>query len=121
MKPGTDDSETRDKLTPLNHRESYLCALAERAMLAAVGGDCHAPVAGLAHVSKGFLEIEGLIAEPTGKTAVREKERGKLPLPGRKVKPGEFPKDEAREAELLGAKLGGRLLAMGGSEILLEL
>jgi hydroxymethylbilane synthase len=116
-----EDAQTRERLAPLNHRESHLCALAERSMLAAIGGDCRAPVAGLARLSKGFLEIEGLVADPSGKRIVREKERGKLPVPGRKVKPGMFPPDEAREAEFIGAKLGGRLLAAGGSEILLEL
>jgi hydroxymethylbilane synthase len=116
-----EDAAARERLAPLNHRESHLCALAERSMLAAIGGDCRAPVGGLARISKGFLEIEGLVADPSGKMMVREKERGKLPRPGRKTGPGGFSLDETREAELLGAKLGGRLLAMGGSEILLPL
>ena len=116
-----DDSKVRERIAPLDHRESHLCALAERSMLAAIGGDCRAPVAGLARLSKGVLEIEGLVADPAGKMIFREKERGKLTPSGRKVKPGEFPPDEKREAELIGAKLGGRLLAMGGSEILMEL
>jgi hydroxymethylbilane synthase len=105
-----DDAETRERLAAINDRESFLCALAERAMSAALGGDCRVPIAGLARISRGSLEIEGLVADPSGRRTVRDKEKGKL-----------HPKDEAREAELIGAKLGGRLLAMGGSEILLDM
>src|SRR5205814_8148983 len=66
-----DAAATRERLAPLDHRESHLAALAERSMMAAIGGDCRAPVAALARLSKGFLEIEGLVADPSDRKSTR--------------------------------------------------
>jgi len=46
-----DDTAIRDMLAPLNHFQSEVCVTAERALLAALGGSCRTPIAGLARVA----------------------------------------------------------------------
>ena len=62
-----DDSRVRDLVEPLNHAPTWTRVAAERAMLAALDGSCHTPIAGLAEVSPdGRMTLTGLVAMPDG-------------------------------------------------------
>ena len=55
-------------IAALNHEETRVAVLAERAFLAALDGSCRTPIAGLARRSAdGSLSFRGLIASPDGK------------------------------------------------------
>ena len=56
----SDDGEVRALLAPLDHAETHQAVLAERALLAALNGSCHSPIAALA--SGGTIRAE-LFAE----------------------------------------------------------
>lgn len=96
----TDDAVTRGYLAALHDPATALCATAERAFLTLVGGSCQVPVAAFARLeTEGVLVVDGLIASPDGRFAVRSSERGD-------------PDPE------LGSRLAERLLAQGGRAIL---
>jgi hydroxymethylbilane synthase len=62
-----DDARVRDLIAPLNHAETETRVAAERAMLAALDGSCHTPIAGLAELSPdGRIVLTGLVAMPDG-------------------------------------------------------
>jgi hydroxymethylbilane synthase len=64
----TDDA-TRRILAILDDADSRAAATAERALLAALGGGCHAPIAAFAHVTDGVprrLVLTGLVVAPDG-------------------------------------------------------
>jgi hydroxymethylbilane synthase len=62
-----DDDRIRELVTPLNHSATWTCVMTERAMLAALDGSCHTPIAGLAELSgDGRLALTGLAAMPDG-------------------------------------------------------
>jgi hydroxymethylbilane synthase len=79
-------------------------ARAERALGLVVEGSCEVPVGALARVNAGALALEGFIGMPDGTRLVRERSSG-----------------PCEEAEELGARLGEKLLAAGGREILKSL
>jgi len=60
------DAALRDLLAGVDHAASSGCVHAERAMLDALGGSCHTPIAGLATLADGGLRLRGLIARPDG-------------------------------------------------------
>ncbi|MEZ0329521.1 MAG: hydroxymethylbilane synthase [Dissulfuribacterales bacterium] len=100
----TSDSDTRELLSVLHSRETAVCVRAERAFLAALGGGCQVPIAAHAWPSstmQNMLIMEGLVADEAGGRLVR------LRLSGSKERPEE-----------LGKRLGERVLAAGGQEIL---
>lgn len=100
----TSDSDTRELLSVLHSRETAVCVRAERAFLAALGGGCQVPIAAHAWLSQNMqdmLIMEGLVADEAGGRLVR------LRLSGSKEQPEE-----------LGRRLGERVLAAGGQEIL---
>lgn len=100
----SDDEETRALLAPLNHRETRAACTAERALLRALGGGCQLPIAGHAVVKGQRLRLEGLVAEPSGETIVRDSIEG-----------------PASEAESLGKELAQRLLQGGAAALLSEI
>jgi len=68
-----DNDEVHELLKPVNHAETELCAVAERAMLRALDGSCRTPIAGLAKISgEGQLTLEALVASPDGVTLIRK-------------------------------------------------
>ena len=79
-------------------------ARAERAFGLVVEGSCEVPLGALAKVSGDTLAIEGFIGMTDGTRLVRERVAG-----------------SARDAAALGTRLGERLLAGGGREILAAL
>lgn len=68
-----DDSATLALLAGLDHPESRACVLAERAFLAALGGDCHTPLAGHARLLDDGrrLHFEGWVGALDGVQQVR--------------------------------------------------
>jgi hydroxymethylbilane synthase len=63
------DGRTRGVLAALDDADSHVAALAERALLAALGGGCHAPIAAFAHVTDGVprrLVLTGLVVSTDG-------------------------------------------------------
>jgi hydroxymethylbilane synthase len=66
-----DDGEIAQLVEPLNDPISAACVGAERAMLAALDGSCHTPIAGFAELSDGRLVIEGLLLKPDGSGEIR--------------------------------------------------
>ena len=96
------DEETRKLLAPLNHSETRAACTAERALLRALGGGCQLPIAGYAVVNEERLKLEGLVAEPSGETIIRDSLEGLV-----------------SEAEALGIELA-KLLLQSGAESLLS-
>lgn len=101
----TSDATVARLVSVLDHPPSRHAVLAERALLAHLGGGCHAPVAALSRPRPaGELILAGLVASPDGKRIVRDRLSG-----------------PAAEAESLGRRLADRLLAAGAAEILSSL
>lgn len=87
----------------LNHEETHVAVLCERAFLAALDGSCRTPIAG--HAKKcpdsGKLLFEGLIATTDGK----------------EIKTGSGECDFTREAAVeLGARIGAEVKTQCGPE-----
>ena len=62
----TDDALTRERLAGIDHPRTHACVLAERALLAALGADCHSPVAALARIEGAILTIEATLYAEDG-------------------------------------------------------
>ncbi|MDR2124794.1 MAG: hydroxymethylbilane synthase [Desulfovibrio sp.] len=104
-----DREDVREALSALHDAETADCVAAERAFMAGLGAGCRAPVAALAVLRGGnrpdaVLCLEGLIADPEGRSIVRCDISG--------------PRGEARR---LGADLAAQAAAAGGADILREL
>ncbi|MGQ9840434.1 MAG: hydroxymethylbilane synthase [Anaerolineae bacterium] len=98
-----DDTETLSVLTRLDHTATRAATTAERALLAALGGGCHLPIAAYGEVdpTRGILHLRGLVATPDGSRVVRGEIAG-----------------SPEHAALLGAELAAQLLARGAKEII---
>ena len=57
----------------LNHPPTQLCFVAERAFLQRLGGGCQVPIAGLAQLASGRINLRGLVAATDGREIIREK------------------------------------------------
>jgi len=96
------DNETlAHRLERLDHPTSRVAAVAERAFLSALGGDCHTPIAGYGRVIDGRLRLDGLVATPDGREVVRDHVEG--------------PSEKAAD---LGRSLAHQIRAAGGEAIL---
>ena len=82
----------RGLLTPLNHRETELAALAERSFVRALDGGCTSPAAAYAEVWGNELRITGFYADPEGSFQLRGALTGQV-----------------EEAEALGVRLAEEL------------
>ncbi len=63
----SNDTSTANALAALNHRETTICVVAERAFLAKLEGSCRTPIAGLAELTGSSLSFRGEILSPDGK------------------------------------------------------
>ena len=90
------DGKTAEFLAPLADRETTLTVSAERAVMAAVNGNCRIPVAAYAVREGDSIYLRGMLANPDG-TGLRRGERRAA-----------FPNDAAA-AVALGADLGAEL------------
>lgn len=103
-----DDIKIKELLAPLNHDETALCLVAERAVNQQLNGDCHTPIAAFARLQENSNEnttsmmyLEALVASPDGNLVLRTKQKG----------------DSAEAAEL-GRKAAEDLLSQGAEAIL---
>ncbi|MFO0762969.1 MAG: hydroxymethylbilane synthase [Byssovorax sp.] len=92
----TDDEVTKAALAVMADAETSLCVAAERAVMAAVDGNCHLPVAAHAVREGDTLRLRGLLADPDGSN-LRRGERSMA-----------WPSNE-KDAEALGRDLGAEL------------
>lgn len=92
-----DDRTALSRLAPLDHADSHIRVLAERAFLAVLDGSCRTPIGGLAELSGGHLTFRGLVIRPDGSQA------HEIRLEGRRA-----------EAEAMGRAAGEDLLGRCG-------
>jgi hydroxymethylbilane synthase len=95
------DREVLELLGRLDDTRSRSEAVAERTFLERLGADCHTPVAGHAHHDGSALTLTGIVASLDGVTVMRCQATG-----------------GPREAEQIGARVAGDLLAKGAKALL---
>lgn len=61
------ESELFELGKTVTHRETHLCAVAERSLLRSLGVGCHVPFAALARLEDGVLTLEAEILHPLGR------------------------------------------------------
>jgi hydroxymethylbilane synthase len=64
------DARTLERLAATDHAPSRAEVMAERALLAALGGSCHSPIAVLCHLADGALAMRAAIYTPDGSEKV---------------------------------------------------
>ena len=99
----SDDNFTREATRKLDHRETRLACLAERAFLRGLGGGCQLPIAGHARVEGELLKLDGLVARPDGLKRIQDSLSG-----------------SPDKAEDLGTSLAAALLNRGAASLLIE-
>jgi hydroxymethylbilane synthase len=75
------DRQISELIEPINHRPTWQAVTAERAFLHTVEGGCRAPVAALAIVNEGILEITAMVADREGGIIIKDFCRGKAEFP----------------------------------------
>lgn len=70
------DGPLMDCLAAVDHETSHAAVGAERALLAALDGSCHTPIAGHAAIADGRLQLRALIARPDGSECLRAERSG---------------------------------------------
>jgi hydroxymethylbilane synthase len=85
----------------LDHRETRIACLAERAFLRGLGGGCQLPIAAHAVLDGDILQLDGLVARPDGSEILRGSSSG----------PAEHP-------EALGSQLASQLIERGARALL---
>lgn len=74
----SDDHDLVRHLDVMAHHPTLLAVRCERALLAALGGSCHTPVAALARIEGEALRLDAEILLPDGSERVRTSVRGRL-------------------------------------------
>lgn len=85
----------------LDHAETRLCCLAERAFLRSLGGGCQFPIAGHAIIEDDVLILDGLVATPDGANILRDQLSG-----------------AAKNTDEIGSSLAEQLIARGANSLL---
>jgi len=96
-----DDQETINMLKFLDHYATRVAVEAERSFLMELQGGCQVPIAGLARLKDGSINLDGLVADPDGGAIFRNTVNG--------------PPEKAKE---LGVTLANMLLDAGAGKIL---
>ena len=99
----TDDLETREAVSFLNHRDTAYAVRAERGFLKRLEGGCQVPIASFGRTEGEAIVLEGLVGRPDGSQILRAGARGTVADP-----------------EGLGVSLAEALLRRGAKEILDE-
>jgi len=60
------DNLIKSYLDKINHKETSLCALSERNMLRAIGGDCETAIGGLAQIKNNILNLKAQLFSDDG-------------------------------------------------------
>ena len=96
------DNEFAVQITSrLDHRETRLACLAERAFLRGLGGGCQLPIAAHAILDGEVLKLDGLVARPDGSEILRDSLSG-----------------SSQDVEAIGSKLADQLISRGARELL---
>jgi hydroxymethylbilane synthase len=98
------DGPTAALVARLDDPVTASATVAERAVLAALGGDCKTPIAAHATIAGDELRLRALVARPDGTRVVEGETSGRV-----------------ADAAALGRALAGDLLARGAGEILADL
>lgn len=93
----------RELLLMLQHQDTLITTLAERAVARQLEASCQSPVASYATLDAGDLVLRALVASADGRIVVRDELQG-----------------TAAEAEALGVQLANNLLARGAGDLLRE-
>ncbi len=96
-----DGGEAWQVCQKLENAEARIAVTAERAVLAALGGGCQAPMGAHATVDDALVHLRAVIVSPDGAQVIRKQVSG-----------------SASEAAAMGRALGEQLLAEGGKQIL---
>lgn len=72
------DESSVATLAALNHEQTRLAVVCERAFLAALDGSCRTPIAGWAHNADGQLAFQGLVSTPNGQKMYQTSRTGSL-------------------------------------------
>ena len=99
-----DDAETQTALAVLDDPETHACTDAERALLRELEGGCQIPIAAIARVHHGKLNLRALVASVDGRRIVRGERSGAV-----------------ADAKALGSDLAAELVQRGAGVILDEL
>jgi hydroxymethylbilane synthase len=99
-----DDERVINFVKVLNHEESWLRAVCERAFLRELQGGCQVPIGAYAWIEGDRIKIKGFISDLEGERFLEGYEEG-----------------SPQKAEEVGKRLAQRLLREGGEEILKEI
>jgi hydroxymethylbilane synthase len=94
----SEDRHAVETTSKLDHRETRLACLAERAFLRGLGGGCQLPIAAHATIDEDLINIDGLVAKPDGSHIWRDRLSG--------------PVDQS---EKIGAALAAKLIERGAT------
>jgi len=97
----SDDDFAIETTRKLDHCETRLACLAERAFLRGLGGGCQLPIAAHARLEGELLKLDGLVAKPDGSKRLQESISG-----------------PPETAEALGASLAATLMERGAGALL---
>ena len=98
-----DRDELREILATLEHAETKMTTMAERAVALTLGANCQSPVASFATIVVGTLTIDALVASTDGRRIIRDQATG-----------------PASDAERIGTQVAERLIEQGANDILHE-
>ncbi len=99
-----DDAFTADLTSKLDHYETRVTVLGERAFLKKLEGGCQVPIAAFGKITNKSFSLCGLVADVEGKSLLKETLSG-----------------DNESSESIGIELANRLLSMGAKEILEDL
>ena len=94
-----DDQKTLSILKEINHKETFYCIQAERALLEAIGGDCDTAIGGLAKLSNDTISLKSELFSNDGKKKFESYSSGHF-----------------SEAKEIGYKVGKELLEKAGPD-----
>ena len=72
------DFITQELITPLNHKETSQCVLAERAFSRRLQGGCQLPIAAFATIEGTKIILRGLVAKLDGSEIIRSEVKGNI-------------------------------------------
>jgi len=98
------DTETEEVLSKINHAETLLSAIAERAFLAHLQGGCQVPVGCYSSRNGSEMHLHGFVASVDGKRSIKHSISG-----------------EAEDARALGIALANSMISEGADKILDEI
>jgi len=100
----SNDAATQSRLKPLECAETRAQVRAERAVVAALGGDCRMPLAAHARLQDGGISLRSRLCSPDGRTCLESEGAARI-----------------EDAEALGRQIAAELLGKGAEKILVEL